>query len=94
MEIIADLEHGARVPYGGAVGYISFSGNLDMAITIRTACIQDGELTVRAGAGIVADSDPETEHQETTNKAMAIQKALELIQQAGGQSHRGRNHSK
>jgi anthranilate synthase component 1 len=80
MEIIADLEHGARGPYGGAVGYISFSGNLDMAITIRTACIQDGELTVRAGAGIVADSDPETEHQETINKAMAIQKALELIQ--------------
>jgi anthranilate synthase component 1 len=79
MEIIADLEHGARGPYGGAVGYISFSGNLDMAITIRTACIQDGELTVRAGAGIVADSDPETEHQETINKAMAIQKALELL---------------
>jgi anthranilate synthase component 1 len=79
MEIIADLEKGARGPYGGAVGYISFSGNLDMAITIRTACIQDGELTVRAGAGIVADSDPEKEHQETINKAMAIQKALEML---------------
>ena len=80
MEIISDLEHGSRGPYGGAVGYISFSGNLDMAITIRTACIQGGELTVRAGAGIVADSDPETEHEETINKAMAIQKALELLQ--------------
>ncbi len=79
MEIIADLEPGVRGPYGGAVGYISFSGNLDMAITIRTACIQEGELIVRAGAGIVADSDPETEHRETVNKAMAIQKALEMI---------------
>ena len=79
MEIIADLEPGVRGPYGGAVGYISFSGNLDMAITIRTACIQGGELIVRAGAGIVADSDPEAEHQETINKAMAIQKALEMI---------------
>jgi anthranilate synthase component 1 len=79
MEIIADLEPGVRGPYGGAVGYISFSGNLDMAITIRTACIQGGELIVRAGAGIVADSDPEAEHQETVNKAMAIQKALEML---------------
>ena len=52
---------------------------MDMAITIRTACIQNGRLTVRAGAGIVADSDPETEQQETVNKAMAIQKALEMI---------------
>ena len=79
MEIIADLEHHVRGPYGGAVGYVSFSGNLDMAITIRTACIQGGELTVRAGAGIVADSDPETEHQETVNKAMGIQRALEML---------------
>ena len=79
MEIIADLEPDARGPYGGAVGYISFNGNLDMAITIRTACIQEGELTVRAGAGIVADSDPQTEHQETVNKAMAIQKALSML---------------
>ena len=79
MEIIANLESGARGPYGGAVGYISFSGNLDMAITIRTACIQDGVLTVRAGAGIVADSDPEKENQETVNKAMAIQKALSML---------------
>ncbi|MCG6909041.1 MAG: chorismate-binding protein [Deltaproteobacteria bacterium] len=79
MEIIADMESCARGPYGGAVGYISFSGNLDMAITIRTACIQNGVLTVRAGAGIVADSDPERENQETINKAMAIQKALALV---------------
>ena len=79
MEIIDEMESQPRGPYGGAVGYVSFSGNLDMAITIRTACIQDGRLTVRAGAGIVADSDPERERMETVNKAMAIQKALELL---------------
>jgi anthranilate synthase component 1 len=79
MEIIAELEKESRGPYGGAVGYISFTGNMDLAITIRTGCIQNGQLTVRAGAGIVADSDPERERQETVNKAMAIQRALELI---------------
>ena len=80
MEIIAELEDTPRGPYGGAVGYISFSGNMDMAITIRTACVEDGVLTVRAGAGIVADSDPETERLETVNKAKAIQKALQMVQ--------------
>jgi anthranilate synthase component 1 len=80
MEIIAELEKEPRGPYGGAVGYISFNGNMDMAITIRTACIENGRLTVRAGAGIVADSDPERERVETVNKAMAIEKALELVQ--------------
>jgi anthranilate synthase component 1 len=78
MEIIDELEQGPRGPYGGAVGYVSFSGNMDLAITIRTACIENGLLTVRAGAGIVADSDPESERMETVNKAMAIQRALEL----------------
>lgn len=82
MEIIADMEKEARGPYGGAIGYFSFTGNMDLAITIRTACIQDGRLTVRAGAGIVADSDPERERQETVNKAMAIDKALQLIREA------------
>jgi anthranilate synthase component I len=79
MEIIAELEKHPRGPYGGAVGYISFHGNMDMAITIRTACIEDNLLTVQAGAGIVADSDPERERQEVVNKAMAMQKALELV---------------
>jgi len=79
MEIIAELEQNARGPYGGAVGYISFHGNMDMAITIRTASIEKNLLTVQAGAGIVADSDPEMERQETVNKAMAMQKALELV---------------
>ncbi|MBW1745510.1 MAG: chorismate-binding protein, partial [Deltaproteobacteria bacterium] len=82
MEIIAELEQEPRGPYGGAVGYISFHGNMDLAITIRTAGIEKGRLTVQAGAGIVADSDPERERVETVNKAMAIQKALELLQKS------------
>lgn len=79
MEIIAELEKEPRGPYGGAVGYISFSGNMDLAITIRTAIIEGDKLTVRAGAGIVADSDPEKERVETVNKAKAIEKALKLL---------------
>ena len=80
MEIISELEETSRGAYGGAVGYISFNGNMDMAITIRTAVIEKNKLTVRAGAGIVADSDPERERVETVNKAMSIQKALQLLQ--------------
>ncbi len=79
MEIIAELEKAPRGPYGGAVGYVSFGGNMDLAITIRTACVAGDRLTVRAGAGIVADSDPERERMETVNKAMAIQRALQLV---------------
>lgn len=85
MEIIAELETSPRGPYGGAAGYISFDGNMDMAIIIRTAVIEKGELVVRAGAGIVADSIPENEHTETINKAMGIQKALQLLSQRGPQ---------
>ena len=84
MEIIHDMEQSPRGPYGGAVGYISFTGNMDLAITIRTACVEDGLLTVRAGAGIVADSDPERERQETVNKAMAVEKALKMAQPPAG----------
>jgi len=80
MEIIAELEQKPRGPYGGAVGYISFHGNMDLAITIRTASVQEGRLTVRAGAGIVADSDPQKEYMETVNKAKALEKALTLMQ--------------
>ncbi|MGD9097984.1 MAG: anthranilate synthase component I family protein [Desulfobacterales bacterium] len=79
MEIIAEMEHEPRGPYGGAVGYVSFSGNMDMAITIRTATIEGGRLTVRAGAGIVADSDPERERMETVNKAGAMERALDML---------------
>ena len=80
MEIIADMEQAPRGPYGGAVGYISFAGNMDLAITIRTAIIENGRLRAQAGAGIVADSDPEKERVETVNKAMSVQKALDLAQ--------------
>jgi len=78
MQIIAELETTPRRTYGGAVGYVGFGGNMDLAITIRTACIEGDTLTVRAGAGIVADSDPERERLETVQKAMAIQRALTL----------------
>ncbi len=83
MEIISELEPEPRGPYGGAVGYISFHGNMDLAITIRTATIVNDTLTVQAGAGIVADSDPEAEYTETVNKAKAIGRALELIHKQG-----------
>jgi len=79
MEIIAEQEQQPRGAYGGAAGYISFSGNMDLAIVIRTAQIQGGQLILRAGAGIVADSDPETERQETLNKAGAMERALALV---------------
>ena len=82
MEIIAEMENSPRGCYGGAVGYIGFNGNMDMAITIRTAVIEDGRLTVQAGAGIVADSDPESERVETVNKAMAIHRAIEFAKKS------------
>ncbi len=80
MEIIDELETTRRGPYAGALGYISFSGDMDMAITIRTILIKNGVATVQAGAGIVADSVPEREHQECMNKARALLKALELAE--------------
>ncbi len=80
MEIIAALEPTPRGPYGGAVGYIAYTGNMDLAITIRTACLCNGVMTVQTGAGIVADSVPETEYEETVNKARAMLKAVALLQ--------------
>ncbi|MDO8644553.1 MAG: anthranilate synthase component I family protein, partial [bacterium] len=76
MEIIEGLEPTRRGTYGGCVGYISFSGNLDMAITIRSALIKDGKISIQAGAGIVADSDPEKEYEECLNKAKGVFNAL------------------
>ena len=81
MEIIADLEDEPRGPYGGAVGYVSFDGNMDFAICIRTAIAEHGRLTIRAGAGIVADSDPDYEYRETVNKAGAMARSIELLKQ-------------
>ncbi len=77
MEIIDELETVKRCQYGGAVGYMSFSGDLDSCITIRTVLFKDGYAYVQAGCGIVADSVPETEYEESMNKAMALIKAVE-----------------
>jgi anthranilate synthase component I len=78
MEIIDELEPTRRGPYGGAVGYFSFNGNMDFCITIRTIMLKDGRLYIQAGAGIVADSDPEKEYQETMNKAKGMREAIRL----------------
>jgi anthranilate synthase component 1 len=83
MEIISEVEEVPRGPYGGAAGYISFNGNMDFAIVIRTACIHRKRLFAQAGAGIVFDSDPERERHESVNKAMSIQRALELLKYIG-----------
>jgi anthranilate synthase component 1 len=83
MQIIAELEQTQRGPYGGCVGYFSFSGNLDCCITIRTALLKDGRAYVQAGGGWVNDSTPEGEYQETVNKAKAMLKAVALAEQAG-----------
>ncbi len=80
MEIIDELEPVKRGVYSGAVGYLSFQGDMDLAIAIRTALIKDGMLYVQAGAGIVADSVPESEWQETQNKARAVLRAAEMVQ--------------
>ena len=80
MQIIDELEPVRREIYGGAVGYFSFSGNMDLAITIRTLVIKDGKVHLQAGAGIVADSDPATEWQETVNKGMAVMRAVEIAE--------------
>jgi anthranilate synthase component 1 len=80
MEIIAELENRRRGPYAGAVGYLDFAGNLDFCITIRTVVMEDGHAYVQAGAGIVADSNPAAEYEETRDKARAVLRALELAQ--------------
>lgn len=80
MEIIEELEHTRRGPYAGAVGYFSFSGNMDTCITIRTIVMKDHIAYIQAGAGIVADSIPEKEYEETMNKARAMMKAIEMAE--------------
>ena len=81
---IAELENERRGPYAGAVGYFDFSGNLDTAITIRTIVIKDKVAYIQAGAGIVADSVPEREYQESLNKAQAL---ISAIEQAEASQH-------
>jgi anthranilate synthase component 1 len=76
LEIIDELEEAARGVYGGVVGYFDFAGNADLAIAIRTAFIRDGVARVQVGAGVVLDSQPESEYQETVNKAGAPARAV------------------
>ena len=80
MEIIAEVEGEKRGPYGGAVGYFSFSGNMDTALVLRTGIYKDGTMYVQAGGGIVADSVPEDEYQETRHKSGALLRAIDLAE--------------
>lgn len=80
MEIIAELEPDRRGPYAGSVGYLGYNGDLEMAITIRTVVLKDGYGHVQAGAGVVADSRPEREYQETVDKATAMLRALQMAE--------------
>lgn len=85
MEIIDELETVRRGPYGGAITYFGFSGNMDTCVTIRTILVHDGRAYVQAGAGIVADSDPEREYEETLNKAKGVLMAIAMAE--GGTQH-------
>jgi anthranilate synthase component 1 len=80
MQIIDELEPVKRGIYGGAVGYLSWSGNMDMAIAIRTAVIKEGTLHIQAGGGIVADSIPSREWEETLNKRRAMFRAVAMAE--------------
>jgi anthranilate synthase component 1 len=78
MEIIDELEPHKRGSYGGAIGYLSYGGDLDTAIHIRTVVVKDGLVHVQAGGGTVADAKPEYEYQESINKAKAVFRAVEM----------------
>jgi anthranilate synthase component 1 len=80
MEVIDEIEPHKRGPYGGAVGYIDFTGNMDTCIALRTLVMHDGVIYVQAGAGIVADSVPKLEYKETLNKARALLKAIHIAE--------------
>jgi anthranilate synthase component 1 len=89
MEIIAELEPSKRGIYAGAVGFMGFNGDMDVAIALRTAVVKNGMLYVQAGAGIVADSVPDSEWQETQNKARAVLRAAEMVMDGlDAQAHR------
>ena len=85
MEVIDELEPVKRGIYGGACGYLSFGGEMDVAIAIRTGVLKDGVLNVQAAAGVVYDSQPEAEWQETEAKARAVLRAAEMVE--AGLSH-------
>ncbi len=82
MEIIDELETSPRGPYAGGVGYFALNGDMDFCITIRTMCVHNGRLSIRVGAGIVADSSPECEYEETLRKGAALFKAIEEANRA------------
>lgn len=84
MQIIDEIEPTRRGPYGGAIGYFSFSGNLDTCITLRTIVVKDGIAYIQAGGGVVADSEPAFEYEETRNKARAALRAIRLAEEAMG----------
>ena len=81
MELIDELEPVKRGIYGGACGYLSYAGDMDVAIAIRTAIVKDGMLYVQASAGVVADSIPEMEWKETEHKSRALMRAAELVEE-------------
>jgi anthranilate synthase component 1 len=83
MEIIDELEPVKRGIYAGAIGYISWSGNMDTAIAIRTAVIKGDTLHIQAGGGIVADSQPDAEWEETLNKRRAMFRAVSMVKSSG-----------
>lgn len=87
MEIIDEIEPNRRGPYAGAVGYIDFNGNMDTCITLRTMVIQDNVAYVQAGAGIVAESNPDDEYRETINKATALLRAIEIAEKRTHQAN-------
>jgi anthranilate synthase component 1 len=82
MQIIDELETARRGPYAGAIGYLSYGGDLDTCICIRTVIVKDGVAHVQAGAGIVADSVPAREYEETRDKAAALLRAIDLAHEA------------
>jgi anthranilate synthase component 1 len=89
MEIIDELEKEKRGPYAGCVGYFSSNGDMDTCIVLRTAIVKDGKMHVQAGAGVVADSVPESEQTECVNKAKALFRAAEEAVRFAGRSVRG-----
>ena len=89
MEIIAELEQDRRGPYAGAIGYFDLSGNLDTCITLRTMVMKDGVAHVQAGGGIVYDSEPAREYEETVNKAKALMRAIERAEEQAAEAPRG-----
>jgi anthranilate synthase component 1 len=94
MEIISELEGEQRGVYAGAVGYFSHSGNLDTAIALRTMVVKNGMAYIQAGCGVVADSDPAAEYQESLNKAGALLRALDMAEQiAQTQEKRGQSYA-